>query len=84
MWRERSIRWCWIIMVLNVAIALLNSGFSYGHWVKHEYWLMLTTVALVCLNTWVAWYQFKTIRRFRQELKEMMWRTLSTPSEQLR
>lgn len=84
MWRERSIRWCWIILVLNAAIALMNTGFSYGHWIKHEYWTMAVSLGLVLLNSWVAWYQFRTIRRFQQELKQLMWQTLSTPSEQLR
>ena len=38
MWRERAIRWAWFTAGLNLLIALMNVGFSYGHFVKHEYW----------------------------------------------
>lgn len=84
MWREKAIKWAWITLALNAFIALMNAGFTYGHLVKHEYWLMLTSVALVCLNTSVAVWQYRQIVKYRQELKEFMWRALSTPSEQLR
>lgn len=84
MWRTKAIRWAWITLVLNAAIALMNTGFSYGHWLKHEYWTMAISVSLVVLNTWIAVWQYRTIVKYREEIKELMWRTLSTPSEQLR
>ena len=84
MWREKAIRWAWITLVLNATVALMNIGFSYGHWIKHEYWTMAISVSLVVLNSWIAVWQYKTIVKYREEIKELMWRTLSTPSEQLR
>ena len=84
MWRTKAIKWAWITLAFNAAVALMNMGFSYGHWVKHEYWTMAFSVSLVLLNTWVATWQYQHIVKYRNELKELMWRTLSTPSEQLR
>ena len=84
MWREKAIKWAWITLALNAVIALMNVGFTYGHLVKHEYWTMGISTSLVMLNTWVAVWQYKSIVKYRNELKQLMWRTLSTPSEQLR
>ena len=84
MWRTKAIRWAWITLVLNASVALMNIGFSYGHWIRHEYWTMAISVSLVVLNSWIAVWQYKTIVKYREEIKELMWRTLSTPSEQLR
>ena len=84
MWREKAIRWAWITLVLNATVALMNTGFSYGHLIRHEYWTMAISASLVVLNGWIAVWQYKTIVKYREEIKELMWRTLSTPSEQLR
>ena len=84
MWREKAIRWGWIIVALNALIAIMNLGFAYGHYVKHEYWTMAISSFLVLMNGWVAWWQFKNVLKYKQELKELMWKTLSSPSEVLR
>lgn len=84
MWRTKAIRWAWITLVLNATVALMNIGFSYGHWIKHEYWTMVISISLVILNGWIAYWQWTTVRKYKQELKELMWKTLATPSEALR
>ena len=84
MWREKAIRWGYIIVALNAFIALMNMGFGYGHYIKHEYWTMSVSWALVGMNSWVAYWQFKNVLKYKQELKELMWKTLSSPSEVLR
>lgn len=84
MWRTKAIRWAWITLVLNASVALMNLGFSYGHLIRHEYWTLAFSVSLVVLNSWIAVWQYKTIVKYREEIKELMWRALSTPSEQLR
>ncbi len=84
MWREKAIKWAWITLVLNAAIAIMNIGFGYSHFLKHEWLAMTVSWSLVGLNSWVAWTQYVSIRKYRQELKELMWQTLSTPAEQLR
>lgn len=84
MWRERAIRWGWVIMVLNLAIGVMNIGFGYGHFVKHEWLATSATFSLVVLNVWVAYTQYKSVQRMKQELKDYMWHLLQSPSEALR
>ena len=84
MWGEKAMRWGWGILVLNAMVSIMNIGFGYGHLTKHEYWAAGLSWALVLMNGWVAWGQYKSIRQWRQEIKELMWKTLSTPSEALR
>ena len=84
MWREKAIRWAWITAGLNLFIALMNTAFLYGHYIKHEYWTMVFSGFLIVLNSLVAIWQFKNVKKYRQELKDLMWKTLSTPSEVLR
>ena len=84
MWRTKAIKWAWITLVINASVALLNLGFTYGHLLKHEYWAMGISISLVGLNTWIAIWEYQSIVKYRQDLKDLMWRTLSTPSEQLR
>ena len=84
MWRTKAIKWAWITLVINASVALLNLGFTYGHLLKHEYWAMGFSVSLVILNGGVAYWQYRQIVKYREELKELMWRALSTPAEHLR
>lgn len=84
MWRERAIRLGWWVVTLNLAISLMNIGFGYSHYVKHEWIAMSVSWGLVGMNGWVAWIQYKSVQRMKQELKDLMWQTLSTPSEVLR
>ena len=84
MWREKAIRWAWFTAGLNGLIAVMNVYFSYSHLIKHEYWSLAFSVFLVIMNGWVAWWQYKHVRQYKQELKELMWKTLSTPTEVLR
>lgn len=83
MWREKAIKWGWITLLLNAGIALMNTGFLYGHYVKHEYWTMVFSSLLIIMNSGVAYWQWTNIRKYKQELKELMWKTLSTPSGEL-
>lgn len=84
MWREKAIRWGWITAGLNALIAVMNMYFLYGHYIKHEYWTMVFSGFLIIMNGWVAWWQFKNVMKYKQELKELMWKTLSSPSEVLK
>lgn len=84
MWRERAIRWGWAILILNASVALMNIGFGYGHYLKHEWLAMSASWSLTVLNGWVAYTQYTNVRKYKQELKDLMWETLSTPSEALR
>lgn len=84
MWRERAIRWGWVIIAANALIAVMHSGFAYGHFTKHEIWTGIISSLLVLMNGWVAYWQWTNVRKYRQELKELMWKTLATPSEALR
>ena len=84
MWRERAIRWGWWIVAMNALISIMNMGFAYGHFTKHEIWAGIVSSLLVIMNGWVAYWQWTSIRKYRQELKELMWTTLSTPAGELR
>lgn len=84
MWRERAIRWGWWIVALNLSISVMNAGFAYEHFSKHEIITGIISSVLVVMNAWVAQWQYASIRKYKQELKELMWQTLATPSEQLR
>lgn len=83
MWREKHIRWAWWLIGFNIFISVVNIFFSYGHYLKHEYWSLVVSLLLVTLNSWVAYSQYKGVQRMRAELKELTWRLLSTPSERL-
>jgi hypothetical protein len=84
MWREKAIRWGWFTAGLNLVVSLMNVFFSYNHLIKHEYWGLTFSLLLVLMNGGVAIWQYGNILKYEQELKEMMWETLSTPSEVLR
>jgi len=84
MWRQRAIRWGWVIVALNLSISLLNIWFGYNHMVKQEYWTMAISWTITLINGYVAWFQYTNIRKYQQELKDIMWKALSTPSEALR
>lgn len=84
MWREKYIRWQYWIIALNLVVSLLQIGFTYGHIVKHEYWLMLVSGFFFLFNGWFAWRAYKQLGEMKQELKAEVWRTLSAPSEVLR
>ena len=81
---RKWIRIFWAILVGNAFIALLQLGFAYGHYLKHEYWMMLLSLFFFCFNGGFAVNQYRHIRRIYQERKDYMWKTLSTPSEVLR
>lgn len=83
MWREKMIKISWWILALNLLVCLSNMGFGYQHVVKHEPWLAGFSFFLVVFNGWVAWLQWRNIVRFKQELKDLMWTTLTKPSEQI-
>lgn len=76
MWRKKAIKWTWVILVLNAAVALLNLGFTYGHWVKHEYWTMCFSMCLVILNSSVAVWEYQRIKQMNQDLKRITWQIL--------
>jgi hypothetical protein len=84
MWREKAIRWGWFTAGFNAVIALMNMFFSYQHLIKHEYWGMTFSILLVVINGGVAVWQYGNILKYEQELKDLMWQTLQTPSEVLR
>lgn len=84
MWREKAIRWGWATLTLNLAISLMNVWFGYDHMVKHEYWTMGISWTVTLFNGFVVLWTYKNIRKYEQELKDIMWRSLSTPSEALR
>lgn len=84
MWRNKAIKWGWWIVAINALISIMNTGFAYGHWSKHEIVAGLVSSGLVLMNGWIAWWQYTNIRKYRQELKEMMWTTLQTPAGELR
>jgi len=84
MWREKYIRWQYVIIALNALVSLLQIWFTYEHIVKHEYWLMLVSIFFFVFNGWFAWRGYKQLREMKAELKAEVWRTLSTPSEALR
>lgn len=81
---RKWIKMFWAVLVLNATISLAQVGFGYGHYLKHEYWLMAFSAALFCLNGWCAVNQWQQIRKIKQQQKDYMWRTLQTPSEVLR
>lgn len=84
MWRERAIKWGWATAGLNAFVSLMNIYFSYNHLIKHEYWGLTFSIFLVLMNGWVAVWQYGNIRKYKEELKELMWKTLATPSGELR
>ena len=84
MWREKYIRWNWACLALNLLISLLQIAFTYGHWIKHEYWLMLVSTFFACFNGYMAYWLWGKGKIMREEYKQYVWRTLSTSSEILR
>ena len=84
MWRERAIKWAWFTLLVNATIAIMNAGFAYGHFSKHEIWTGIISSLLVCMNGWIAYWQWGHIKTYKRELKELMWKTLATPSDALR
>lgn len=84
MWREKAIRWNWAVVVLNALVSVMQGVFTYNHWIKHEYWLMTVSVFFMCFNGYMAYWMWTKVRALKQDLKDYMWRTLSTPSEVLR
>lgn len=84
MWREKYIRWNWACVILNVLVSLLQIAFTYGHWIKHEYWLMLVSGFFMLFNGYMAYWLWCKGKQMREEYKQYVWRTLSTPSEILR
>ena len=84
MWREKAIKWAWFTAGMNALIAVMNMYFLYGNYLKHEYWTMGITGFLIVMNVWVAVWQVGHVKQYKQEIKELMWKTLSSPSEVLR
>ena len=84
MWREKYIRWQYALILLNALVSLMQIVFTYGHYVKHEYWMMLISGFFFVFNGWFAWRSYKHLREMKAELKAEVWRTLNTPSEVLR
>lgn len=84
MWREKYIRWTWAVIALNALVSLTQIGFAYGHYLKHEYWLMLVSGFFMLFNGYFAWRSYKNLLSMKQDLKDEVWRTLRTPSEVLR
>ena len=83
MWREKYIRWSWGIVVLNLLVSLMQVGFTYGHWIKHEYWLMLVSGFFFFFNGYMAWWMYGNVKKMKEEYKKVVWQTLSTPGEEL-
>ena len=84
MWREKYIRWAYAVIALNALVSIMQIGFAYGHYLKHEYWLMLVSGFFMLFNGYFAWRSYKNLLSMKQDLKDEMWRTLQTPSEVLR
>ena len=84
MWREKHIRLGWACVVLNALVSLLQIMFTYGHWVKHEYWAMLVSGFFICFNGYMAYWTWRKVQIMREDYKQYVWRTLKTSSEVLR
>lgn len=64
----RRIIWC--VLVLNAAIAVTQLFFSYGHYLKHEYWMMLLSITFCCLNGYVAYTQTNNLKSLKQQERD--------------
>ena len=84
MWREKYIRWNWACLILNAVISLLQIAFTWGHWVKHEYWLMLVSVSFACFNGYMVYWLWGKGKEMREDYKQYVWRTLETSSDVLK
>lgn len=84
MWRERYIKIFWLLFAFNLLVCLIQAGFAYSHWLKHEWWGLGISLFMTCFNGYFAWTQFNGAVRMKQQLKDHMWQTLSTPSNRLR
>lgn len=83
MWREKMIKISWWVLALNLSICVFNLVNGYVHFAKHNYGMMTFSLVLVAINGFVVWSQYKTVLRFKQELKDLTWELLQKPSEQL-
>ena len=84
MWREKAIRMNWIVLMLNAGVSLLQAGFTYEHWIKHEYWLMCISTFFMCFNGYMAYWMWRKVMIMREDYKQYVWQTLQSPSEVLR
>lgn len=83
MWREKMIKISWAVLFFNLAVCAFNSTSAYRHYTTHSYGLLAFTIVLVGINAFVAWLQWRNIKRFKQELKDLAWELLKKPAEQL-
>ena len=72
------------LTIANVVVVILQIGFAYGHFLKHEWWGLALSVFFGSINAVCAVQQYRQWRRVIQEEKDYMWSTLLTPSEVLR
>lgn len=76
MWREKAIKWAWYVLFLNAFVSITNVGFTYGHYLKHQYWPMAFSIFLVLANGFVAVWQYRRIKQMNVELKQLTWQIL--------
>lgn len=72
------------LILANVSISLLQAWFAWDHLAKQEWWMMSFSIFFCAFNAVCGYSMYKSWRRTQQEEKDYMWRTLSTPSGELR
>lgn len=73
------------IFALNELVALLQLGFAYGHYVKHEWWGMGLSLFFLVFNGYLGYlHGYRAYKKAVEHEREVMWRTLITPSQMLR
>lgn len=70
--------------IANILIVVLQLGFAYGHYTKHEWGGMALSLFFATINAVCAVHQYRCWQRVKREEKEYMWNTLLTPSRDLR
>ena len=70
--------------IANCLIVVLQLVFAYSHLIKHEYWGLGLSLFFGVFNGWAGWQQYNNWQRVRREEREFMWKTLSTPSGEIR
>ena len=84
MWREKHIRLGWACVALNALVSLMQVGFTWGHWIKHEYWLMLVSGFFFLFNGYMAYWMWTKVKIMKEDYKQYVWRTLQTSSDVLK
>ena len=63
--------------IANILIVILQLGFAYSHWTKHEWGSVTLSIFFASINAVCAVQQYRHWQRVKREEKEFMWTTLS-------